>query len=42
MDEMVGWHHRFNGQDFDKLWDIVKDRDACCSPYGHKESDMIE
>ena len=22
-----------------KLWEIVKDREACC-PYGHKESDM--
>ena len=27
-DEMVGWHHRFNGQNLRKLWDIVKDREA--------------
>ena len=26
-----------------KLWEIVKDREAvCCSPWGHKESDMTE
>ena len=27
-DEMVGWHHRFSGQNLSKLWDIVKDREA--------------
>ena len=29
-DEMVGWHHRLNGQDMslNKLWKIVKDREA--------------
>ena len=27
-DEMVGWHHRFNGNEFEKLQDIVKDREA--------------
>ena len=26
-----------------KLWEIVKDQEAvCCSPWGHKESDMTE
>ena len=27
-----------------KLWEIVKDREAwaCCSPWGHKESDTTE
>ena len=25
-----------------KLWEMVKDREACCSPWGHKESDMTE
>ena len=27
-DEMVGWHHRLSGHKFDKLWDIVTDRQA--------------
>ena len=27
-----------------KFWEIVKDREglACCSPWGHKESNMTE
>ena len=39
--EMVGWHHRLNGHEFDQalgdgegLGSLV-----CCSPLGHKESD---
>ena len=43
-DEMVGWHHQFNGHEFgwtpgvgDGQGDL-----ACCSPWGHKESDMTE
>ena len=40
-DEMVGWHHRLNGHEFEKT---PRDREgqgslACCSPWGHKESD---
>ena len=31
-DEMFGWHHRFNGYEFDQApnnyWDMVKDREA--------------
>ena len=27
-DEMVGWHHRLNGYEFEQLWEIVKDRGA--------------
>ena len=27
-DEMVGWHHRLNGRDLNKLWELVMDRDA--------------
>ena len=27
-DEMVGWHHRFNGHEFEQIWEIVKDREA--------------
>ena len=25
-----------------KLWEMVKDREACCSPWGHKEVDTTE
>ena len=25
---MVGWHHRLNGHELSKLWEIVKDREA--------------
>ena len=43
-DEMVGWHHRLNGHEF-KLTPAVDDGQgglACCSPWGHKESDVTE
>ena len=43
-DEMVGWHHRLNGHEFEHaLW--VGDGQgglACCSPWGRKESDTTE
>ena len=26
--EMIGWHHSLNGQEFEQLTDIVKDREA--------------
>ena len=26
--EMVGWHHRLNGHEPDKLWELVMDREA--------------
>ena len=40
-DEMVGWHHRLNGLEFEQtLGDSGGQRNlACCSPWGHKESD---
>ena len=25
---MVGWHHPLNGNEFEKFWEIVKDREA--------------
>ena len=27
-DEMVGWHYQLNGHEFDKLWELVMDREA--------------
>ena len=27
-DEMVGWHHRFNGHEFEQTHKIVKDREV--------------
>ena len=41
---MVGWHRRFNGHELEQAlgdgegqWGLM-----CCSPWGHKESDMTE
>ena len=43
-DEMVGWHHQLDGCEFEQA---LGDGDgqgslACCSLWGHKESDMTE
>ena len=27
-DEMVGWHQRLNGHEFEQLWEMMKDREA--------------
>ena len=36
-DEMVGWHHRFNGHEFEKTLGDSKGQGSlvCCSPWGH-------
>ena len=43
-DEMVGWHHRLNGHEFEQARGDGEGQGslACCSPWGHKESDMTE
>ena len=42
--EMVGWHHRPNGHGSEQAPgdDEGQGSLACCSPCGHKESDMTE
>ena len=42
-DEMVGWHHRLNADEFEQALGVDGQGSlACCRPWGHKESDMIE
>ena len=38
-DEMVGWHHRLSGHEFEE---IQTEGLACCGAWGHKESDTTE
>ena len=40
-DEMVGWHHRLNGHEFEQAPGDSEGQGslACCSPWGHEESD---
>ena len=41
-DEMVGWHHRLNGHEFEQAPGDSEGQGslACCSPRGCKELDM--
>ena len=41
---MVGWHHRLDGHEFEQALGVGEGQEslACCSPWGHKESDTIE
>ena len=41
-DEMVRWHHRLNGHEFEQTQEDNGGQGslACCSSWGHKESDM--
>ena len=43
-DEMVGWHHRLNGHEFEWVAGVGDGQGgmACCSPWSHKESDTPE
>ena len=43
-DEMVGWHHQLNGNEFEQAPGIGDGQGSlvCCSPWGHKESDTTE
>ena len=43
-DEMAGWHHWLDGCDFEWTPGVGDGQGglACCSAWGHKESDMTE
>ena len=43
-DEMAGWHHRLDGHEFGWAPGVGDGQGglACCSPWGHKESDRTE
>ena len=44
-DEIVEWHHRFDGHEFEQALGVGDGQgslECCCSPWGHKDSDMTE
>ena len=43
-DEMVGWHHRLNGLEFEQTSGDGEGQGslARCSPWDHKDSDTTE
>ena len=43
-DEMVEWNHRLNGHEFEQALGVGDEQGGlgCCSPWGHKQSDMTE
>ena len=43
-DGMVGWHHLLNNHEFEQTPGDGEGQGTlvCCSPWGHKESDMTE
>ena len=40
-DELVGWHHRLDGPEFEQAPGVADGQGSlvCCSPWGRKESD---
>ena len=43
-DEMVGWHHRLDGHEFEQALGVGDGQGglACCSPWGRRESDTTK
>ena len=43
-DEMVGWHHRLKGHEFELTPGVGDEQGGlvCCSPWGCKGQDMTE
>ena len=42
--ELVGWHHQLDGHEFEQTLGVGDEQGglACCSPWGHKESDTTD
>ena len=38
--EMIGWHHRLNGYEFEQTPGYSQGQEslACCSPWDHKDT----
>ena len=41
-EEMLGWHHWLNRHESEQAPGLGEGSLACCSPWGHTESDMTE
>ena len=43
-DEMVGWHHRLDGHEFEQAPGVGDEQGSltCCSSWSHKQFDMTE
>ena len=43
-DEMVGWHHKLDGHEFEQALGVGDGQGSleCCSPWGSKESDTTK
>ena len=43
-DEIIGWHEQINGREFVQAPGDGEGRGslACCSPWGHKDSDVTD
>ena len=43
-DQVVRWHHRLNEHEFEQARGDSEEQGSlvCCSPWGHKESNMTE
>ena len=43
-DEIVGWFHRLKGHKSEETPGVSEEQGglACCSPWGHRESDTTE
>ena len=43
-DVMVGWHHGLDRHEFEQALGLGDGQEslACCSPWGHKQSDVTE
>ena len=43
-DELIGRHHQLNGHEFEQVPGDGEEQGSltCCSPWGHKESDITE